>query len=659
MNKLKLTIILTTVILLLSSISVYAGFGDIYDTATAEAVDLLSSLGIIDGYPDGNFHPNDLLTKSQFCKLAVLAAGDSASLPEYSYATVYNDVTSTHWALSYINLATAKGYVVGNGDGSFTPESNVKYSEAVTIMLRILGYTTSDIGNYWPDDYISFAKKLELDADLELYADKALTRGETAVLLNQMLKTDRKNGSPLYSMLTSDSVTAILLDNNCISTDGISGCAKFYIASTAASGNTQNNQGSSAVSSASVKYYYQTSILPDSLIGCEGTLLLEDNTVIGFIANGSTYTFAEGILLSSGTSYGLYSNCAKIYTSEGVAYYPQNSSLQNSYVGKSGILLVNSDGYSSAFITESNTSYTITENAVLISTNSISDTGDFGCAEFFINNSKKYYNQYSALQITSIGCSGTLISDSYGYVIAFLGENDRYTTVTGVLLGTNTAPSSYYTSSDYLMFMVNGNVTYYRQTSSFNSNQIGKSGTLLLNSNFYAVSFISDNNSTSYTTLSDVYLLTVSELRDNGVSKRAVIFDGNRLSYYDSSYTGSDFNVMYGTALVSNGTIVSFINNTPESVSGYMNETDLQNCENGSWLLIGTSKIRTSSNTAVVYKNFTDEYTTGTWSSLYSAIYSSDAKITAYFDNGDLDFILVEGTLASSTSSGGALPPQG
>lgn len=42
---------------------------------TAEAVEVLYSLGIVSGYSDGAYHPSDGLTRAQFCKLAVLAEG--------------------------------------------------------------------------------------------------------------------------------------------------------------------------------------------------------------------------------------------------------------------------------------------------------------------------------------------------------------------------------------------------------------------------------------------------------------------------------------------------------------------------------------------------------------------------------------------------------
>jgi len=638
------------IFIMISSTAVYADFSDISDSRTNSAVNLLETLGIIDGYPDGGFHPEDLLTRAQFCKLAVLATGDTSSLANYSYITLYNDVTSSHWALPYINSATSKGYIAGYGNGYFGPEDNISYSQAITIMLRILGYTTSDIGNYWPEDYLIFAENIGLDADLGLGANKLLNRGETAILLYEMLNTNRKNGSPLYSELTSDSVTAILLDNDCVSDTGISGCAKFYVMSSATTGmGNQNNSTNN--NSTGIKYYTQSSKLSADLIGSKGALLSEDGEVVGFIAGDETYTLADGILLSSNASNGVYSGCAKIYTGSGIAYYPQKTSVQNASVGKSGTLIIDSTGYSIAFVSDSDVSYTITENAVLLSANATSTTGDMGCAKFYTNGNTKFYKQYTSLWIYQTGSTGTLITDSSDYVYAFVVDGEQYTVINGVLLDTNTTPNEYYATSDYLMFMYGTSVTYYKQAGSFNSNQIGKSGTLLLNSNYYAVAFIADTNSTtSYSTLSNVYLLTTSELRDNGISKRAVVFDGSRISYYDSSLANIN-NVSYGSALVSNGSIISFKSETPESFSGYMNDTDVAQSENGLWLYLGTNKVRTSSNITVVYKNAYDVYTTGSWSNLYTGVYNSDALVHAFFNNGDLKFILVEGTLGAIQSS--------
>lgn len=154
---------------------------------TAEAVEVLYSLGIVSGYSDGAYHPSDGLTRAQFCKLAVLAEGHGDQVTGSAYRTLFSDVTGSHWAAPYINLAYEEGLVSGYGDGTFGPDDAVTVGQAVTVALHLLGYTTEDVGPFWPEDYMSMGEKLGLLDGISSDPNHALTRGEAALLLYGLL----------------------------------------------------------------------------------------------------------------------------------------------------------------------------------------------------------------------------------------------------------------------------------------------------------------------------------------------------------------------------------------------------------------------------------------------------------------------------------------
>ena len=83
-------------------------FSDVSDRSTALAVETLRLMGVLDGYSDGTFRPNQQLTRAQFCKMAVYALGAENELGLYNTITVFPDVKPSHWAAGYINMA-AKG----------------------------------------------------------------------------------------------------------------------------------------------------------------------------------------------------------------------------------------------------------------------------------------------------------------------------------------------------------------------------------------------------------------------------------------------------------------------------------------------------------------------------------------------------------------------
>ncbi len=90
---------------------------DITDNYTATAVESLRLMGVLDGYGDGTFRPNAVLTRAQFCKMAVYAMDGSGELGRYSTVTIFPDVKPSHWASAYINMASQKGIISGFADG--------------------------------------------------------------------------------------------------------------------------------------------------------------------------------------------------------------------------------------------------------------------------------------------------------------------------------------------------------------------------------------------------------------------------------------------------------------------------------------------------------------------------------------------------------------
>ena len=67
-------------------------FSDVSGEELSEAVEVLSGLGIVSGYSDGSYHPDDALTRAQFCKLAILTEGHGDQARGSAYRTRFSDV---------------------------------------------------------------------------------------------------------------------------------------------------------------------------------------------------------------------------------------------------------------------------------------------------------------------------------------------------------------------------------------------------------------------------------------------------------------------------------------------------------------------------------------------------------------------------------------
>ena len=217
-----------------------SGFTDITDPAVAEAAEVLRLLGVVNGTGGTSFNPGGTLTRAEFCKMAIEIMGKGEEASAQMNRTIFLDVKGDHWARGYINLAastrlgaTEEGgggemLMVGVGDGTFRPNQTITFAEAVTIMMRILGYTASDVasGSSWYSGYLSSAAVIGLTDGVSLTWNSTITRGQTAILFENMLYTNPKGSETPYLTQLGGSITdeAVIISLDATAADGTASC---------------------------------------------------------------------------------------------------------------------------------------------------------------------------------------------------------------------------------------------------------------------------------------------------------------------------------------------------------------------------------------------------------------------------------------------------
>jgi len=189
MRKFKRMIALVTVALFVLAFAAPAGAATFSDVsgASSDSVYRLNALGIIDGYPDGTFKPEGNITRAEFAKIAMAAAGNSSSADFLKNATSkFSDVKPGEWYSGWVNLAASLGYIQGYPDGTFKPNANITYAECVTILVRLLGYSDKLAGE-WPTEYLVKAAELGITDDVAFSASVPATRGDIAMMTSETL----------------------------------------------------------------------------------------------------------------------------------------------------------------------------------------------------------------------------------------------------------------------------------------------------------------------------------------------------------------------------------------------------------------------------------------------------------------------------------------
>ena len=199
----------------------------------------------------------------------LLAAGLCLGLIAAAPALAFSDVSGEE---PYINLACEEGLVAGYGDGRFGPDDPVTVGQAVTVVLRLLGYTAEEIGPFWPEDYLNKAGALGLLDGLPADGGAGLTRGDAALLLYRVLRQTDRDGQDYIDNLCASKVTgAVLLDNNAEAADGTLGTVEVYANQT-------------------ISWYEPAEAVPDRLVGRKGALLLDEaGKAVGFLPDDSSH----------------------------------------------------------------------------------------------------------------------------------------------------------------------------------------------------------------------------------------------------------------------------------------------------------------------------------------------------------------------------------
>ena len=167
-----------------------AAYSDTKGTACEGAVNVLSALGVVDGFTDGTYKPEQVVTRAQMAKLIVTALG----VADYASAKTskFTDMSAATWAIPYVEYASNLNIVNGVGNNKFNPNGNVTYEQAATMIVRALGYTDkcNEMNGTWPAIYIQKATALGLFNDVTNKGATGATRGDLAIMLYNALTVD-------------------------------------------------------------------------------------------------------------------------------------------------------------------------------------------------------------------------------------------------------------------------------------------------------------------------------------------------------------------------------------------------------------------------------------------------------------------------------------
>lgn len=235
--------------------------------ADEDTTSLLSGLNIMVGDDSGSFNLDSYVTRAEMSKIAVASSSQKNTVALGLQFSPFADVPSSFWGAPYIRAAVSAGIVKGYIDGTFKPNGTVTYEEAITMMLRVLGYTEDDFGAAYPYGQVGMAESLKMTEGMSSGIGQPLTRRQVAILVCNSLDTSMKTtGQELIT---------------------VHDCSIIEDVTIIAGQSEDSTLASDEISTTSGKYRILDGFR-DSYIGCRGDLVVKDGKYfVAFSSDGS------------------------------------------------------------------------------------------------------------------------------------------------------------------------------------------------------------------------------------------------------------------------------------------------------------------------------------------------------------------------------------
>lgn len=188
-----------------------SSFSDVSDTHSyLEAIEYVKSQGIVNGYGDGTYKPNQTITRAEFTKILLETQFGSES--QNCTENYFSDVDTSQWYAKYICFAKQKSIIQGYGDGTFGPNNSITFSEAAKIISIAFGDNIKKDDSTWYKPYVeNLENKKAIPVSIKNF-DYRITRGEMAEMIYRIRGKITNKESLSFESLASGGNIEITFD---------------------------------------------------------------------------------------------------------------------------------------------------------------------------------------------------------------------------------------------------------------------------------------------------------------------------------------------------------------------------------------------------------------------------------------------------------------
>ena len=164
-----------------------AGYSDVSTEDNVEAIEVLQSVGVMVGDENGDFNPDQLVTRNEMA--VVMSNLMEYNVATYSGTSPFTDVPS--WAEPYVAACWTNGITAGTSATTYGGDQSVTTAQAALMLMKALGYFQydSDFNGDWKLATITQGNKISLFKDVDSGVRDAMTRNDVARLVLNTLES--------------------------------------------------------------------------------------------------------------------------------------------------------------------------------------------------------------------------------------------------------------------------------------------------------------------------------------------------------------------------------------------------------------------------------------------------------------------------------------
>ncbi len=159
------------------------------DHSNAQAIMFVRSEGIVKGYDDGTFRPDQTINRAEFTKIIIAANFSPEEIDACESDNLFSDVTQHDWFADFVCIAKNSEVIGGYEDGSFKPGNSVNFAEAAKIVVNAFVIETDPedhLGIWWRPYVFALARIGGLPQSFT-DPNQLLTRGEMAEIIYRVM----------------------------------------------------------------------------------------------------------------------------------------------------------------------------------------------------------------------------------------------------------------------------------------------------------------------------------------------------------------------------------------------------------------------------------------------------------------------------------------